>query len=80
MERFKMASTTSKRSSRSGTPGQEEQAALTPTAEKDRLEAPALSLDERIALLAYSYWQARGCPFGSAEEDWFRAEREIEED
>jgi len=29
---------------------------------------------EQIARLAYSYWQARGCPEGSPEEDWFRAE------
>jgi Protein of unknown function (DUF2934) len=26
-----------------------------------------------IAALAYELWQARGCPEGSAEEDWFRA-------
>jgi|HubBroStandDraft_3_1064219.scaffolds.fasta_scaffold396565_1 hypothetical protein len=26
-----------------------------------------------IAALAYELWQARGCPQGSAEEDWFRA-------
>jgi hypothetical protein len=34
---------------------------------------------EEIARLAYSYWQTRGCPIGSPEEDWFRAEREIRE-
>ena len=34
---------------------------------------------EEIALLAYSYWQARGCPNGSPEEDWFRAEDELRE-
>jgi hypothetical protein len=32
---------------------------------------------ERIAQLAYSYWQARGCPQGSPEEDWLRAEGEL---
>ena len=32
---------------------------------------------ERIALLAYSYWEERGRPGGSDQEDWFRAEREI---
>jgi Protein of unknown function (DUF2934) len=31
-----------------------------------------------IAALAYQYWQARGCPNGSLEEDWLRAERELE--
>jgi hypothetical protein len=32
---------------------------------------------EEISRLAYSYWQARGCPIGSPEEDWFRAETEL---
>ena len=32
---------------------------------------------EQIAKLAYSYWEARGCQGGSAEEDWFRAQREL---
>jgi hypothetical protein len=31
---------------------------------------------EEIAKIAYSYWQARGGRNGSAEEDWYRAERE----
>jgi|SRR5579872_4035805 len=31
----------------------------------------------RIAALAYEFWQARGCPLGTPDEDWFRAEREI---
>lgn len=31
-----------------------------------------------IAALAYQYWQARGYPDGSSEEDWFRAERDIQ--
>jgi hypothetical protein len=30
-----------------------------------------------IAVLAYLYWEARGCQGGSPEEDWFRAEREL---
>ena len=32
---------------------------------------------EKIARLAYFYWQARGCPIGSREEDWYRAENEL---
>jgi len=32
---------------------------------------------KRVARLAYSYWEARGRPDGSPEEDWFRAEEEI---
>jgi hypothetical protein len=27
--------------------------------------------------LAYQLWQARGCPEGSAEQDWIEAERQI---
>ena len=30
-----------------------------------------------IARLAYSYWEARGYQGGSPEEDWLRAEREL---
>jgi hypothetical protein len=37
----------------------------------------AVSAQEQIALLAYSYWEARGRQHGNAEEDWYRAEREI---
>jgi hypothetical protein len=32
---------------------------------------------DAIAALAYEYWLQRGCPIGSPEEDWFRAEKEI---
>ena len=32
---------------------------------------------EAIALLAYSYWEARGFLGGSPEEDWLRAESEL---
>jgi len=32
---------------------------------------------EAIALRAYHLWEGRGCPIGSPEDDWFRAEREI---
>ncbi len=38
---------------------------------------PDVSIRERIAILAYSYWEARGHQGGSPEEDWFRAEREV---
>ncbi len=31
----------------------------------------------RIAEMAYAYWEARGRPFGSPEEDWFRAEHDV---
>lgn len=32
---------------------------------------------EHVRLLAYQLWQARGCPFGTSEVDWFQAEDEI---
>jgi hypothetical protein len=30
-----------------------------------------------IGELAYHLWQARGCPEGSAEQDWLDAERQL---
>jgi len=30
-----------------------------------------------IAIFAYYFWQDRGCPIGSPEEDWFRAEQAL---
>ena len=32
---------------------------------------------EEIARLAYDFWEARGRPLGSPEEDWFAAEQEL---
>ena len=32
---------------------------------------------EAIARLAYTMWEARGCPHGSPEVDWLQAEREL---
>jgi hypothetical protein len=34
---------------------------------------------EEIAAQAYQCWHERGCPEGSPEEDWYRAERELRE-
>jgi hypothetical protein len=31
----------------------------------------------RVSDLAYRYWEKRGSPFGSPDEDWFQAEQEI---
>jgi len=31
---------------------------------------------QKLAALAYEFWQARGCRDGTPEEDWFRAERD----
>lgn len=32
---------------------------------------------DQIAQMAYFFWQERGCPNGSPDEDWLRAEREL---
>lgn len=32
---------------------------------------------EKVAALAYSYWEQRGYQGGSPEEDWLRAEQEL---
>jgi len=32
---------------------------------------------EEISALAYELWMQRGCPLGSPEVDWFRAEEEL---
>jgi Protein of unknown function (DUF2934) len=32
---------------------------------------------EEIAQLAYQYWESRGRPLGSPEEDWLRAEQDV---
>jgi len=37
------------------------------------------SLTDQIAALAHALWHKRGCPEGSPEDDWFRAEQEIGE-
>lgn len=39
-----------------------------------------LNRHELIAHRAYQRWQARGCPVGSPETDWFQAEEEITQD
>ncbi len=43
----------------------------------EKLLGQGVSEYEQIALLAYSFWEARGGHGGSSEEDWFRAEQEI---
>jgi hypothetical protein len=45
-------------------------------------ELPAVSSEirpthEGIAALAYALWQERGCPEGTQEEHWLRAEKEL---
>ena len=43
----------------------------------EELESPPVH--GQIAQLAYSYWQSRGGPLGSPDEDWIRAERDLQE-
>jgi hypothetical protein len=33
--------------------------------------------EDAIAARAYECWQERGCPIGSDQEDWFKAENEV---
>lgn len=48
------------------------------TRNEQQLSQPAQNtLHEKIALRAHRLWEERGSPFGSPEEDWFRAEREM---
>jgi hypothetical protein len=55
--------------------------AVEPVATLPQTETPLLSNDtatpEEIAALAYSYWVQRGYAPGSPEQDWLRAEREL---
>ena len=41
------------------------------------IETGPVSLAEEIAKLAYSYWEADGCPEGSDMRYWLRAESEV---
>ena len=49
---------------------------LTKTENTAQDTAAAIASGE-IAALAYRLWTERGCPIGSPEEDWFRAEAEL---
>ncbi|MGA2436259.1 MAG: DUF2934 domain-containing protein [Bryobacteraceae bacterium] len=46
------------------------------TATSQTLDCNSESARDEIARIAYSYWEARGCPEGSQEEDWLLAEQE----
>ena len=48
-----------------------------PHEERDLTSLYAALEHDAIAALAHRYWLERGCPEGSAEEDWFRAERDF---
>ena len=52
-----------------------------PTTRDGSREVPATSSPDQatIAQLAYLYWLERGCPIGSPEEDWSRAEQDLKD-
>jgi hypothetical protein len=45
-------------------------------------EIPATACPDQadIARLAYLHWLERGCPIGSPEEDWSRAEQDLKKE
>ena len=47
------------------------------TSESKRKNTTAASEPDHVAELAYTLWESRGCPIGSPEEDWFKAEQEL---
>jgi hypothetical protein len=47
------------------------------TADASQCQASGAAMQEEIARLAYTLWQQRGCPIGSAEFDWFAAEQKL---
>jgi Protein of unknown function (DUF2934) len=47
-----------------------------PPAEADAVVNQVLA-DEEIARKAYALWESRGRPFGSPDEDWYRAVHEL---
>ena len=51
--------------------------ALRPTGGEAADPVPEAPTHEEIATLAYHYWETRGRPIGSPEEDWFRAEQDV---
>jgi len=48
-----------------------------PPQRPDRTSTSEPETREEIAIRAYHLWQERGCPIGSPEEDWFRAEKAV---
>jgi hypothetical protein len=48
---------------------------------RDAYQGPAVAppgpSPEKIARLAYAYWEARDRRHGSPQEDWYRAERDL---
>jgi hypothetical protein len=64
----------SPRAKRSVTPAA---AALETSSTPEKQPVQAQPTNQQIAMLAYSYWESRGCQGGCPEEDWLRAEQEL---
>jgi hypothetical protein len=47
------------------------------TASAPDSRVPETSMQEDLAKLAYGLWQERGCPEGSPEFDWLKAQRSL---
>ena len=47
------------------------------TSQETKIGGTPFPTRDEIARLAYAYWEERGKPLGSAEEDWVRAEGEL---
>ena len=45
--------------------------------ESPSTETVVAESEQGVAALAYLFWQERGCPIGSDQEDWFRAEETL---
>ena len=48
--------------------------------QENHLSSIAQPADQQeISKLAYQFWQARGCPEGSPDDDWLEAERQLQD-
>lgn len=56
-----------------------EQAQTQPATQANSSRQPEALASGDIAQLAYALWQERGCPEGSAEQDWLEAEQKLRE-
>jgi len=49
------------------------------TTESPQITVTVGPSENEIAVAAYHLWQERGCPIGSDQDDWFRAEALLKE-
>jgi hypothetical protein len=45
--------------------------------ERETTQSETQTKHQDIANLAYALWQHRGCPEGSAQQDWYEAEQKV---